>query len=70
MSNDTRKFNMLHIQSDSSLRDDQVLLGAAYVCRNDKNNPLEIIAMLGITDDLQTLRRSRRLKKSTTTFEV
>jgi hypothetical protein len=48
------------IKSSSEIRDNQALLAAAYICRNDKKNPLEIIAMLGLADDLSSLRISRR----------
>lgn len=60
MNNDTKKYNILHIQSGSALRESQILLAAAFICRYDKTNPLETIKILGLTDDLQKLRTSRR----------
>lgn len=58
--NDTHKFNVMHIESDSRLSDSQRLLAAAFICRNDKTNPLELLAMLGLANDLPRVRISRR----------
>lgn len=62
-SHEQKKFNLLHIQSDYELEDEQILLAGAFVASNDKN-PLEVIEMLGIHNDLQRVRDSRRHKTS------
>lgn len=58
--NDTKKYNILHISADKEVTDTQILLSCAFVCLCDTRNPLEIIEMLGLTDDLQRVRRSRQ----------
>lgn len=58
--NDTKRFNILHIDADKKLTDSEILLGAAFVCRHSKDNPSEFLEMLGLIDDLSRVRIGRR----------
>lgn len=54
------KFNIPAIMSELAVGNDhQILQASAFICRNVKNNPQEILDILGLSDDLSRVRTSR-----------
>lgn len=59
------RVEMPWIKSEYEIKHSQIIRASAFICRND-DNPLELLEMLGIYDDLQKLRICRKLEKNGT----